>query len=148
MPAPRKKVRSSILIKCLVTAFPHINYVPSQCLASWVKMRSSLEVNRFTNKRHSTTIGTIGLPRLAGEVTWARFSDVYQKENRNKRSDHLATQETASYILFSAKPQTYKQNTYRKWSWKRFISSLSDYYRTVFSVLSRGNESLVIFTHG
>ena len=52
---------------CLVTAFPHINYVPSQCLASWVKMRSSIynEVDRFTNKHHSTTIGTIGLPRLA-----------------------------------------------------------------------------------
>ena len=31
-------MRSSILIKCLVTAFLHINYVPSQCLASWVKM--------------------------------------------------------------------------------------------------------------
>ena len=62
-----KKMRSFILIKCLVTAFPHINYVPSQCLASWVKMRSSIynEVDRFTNKRHSTTIGTIGLPRLA-----------------------------------------------------------------------------------
>ena len=57
---------SSILIKCLVTVFLHINYVPSQCLASWVKMRSSIynEVDRFTNKRHSTTIGTIGLPRL------------------------------------------------------------------------------------
>ena len=51
----------------LVIAFPHIDYVPSQCLASWVKMRSSIynEVDRFTNKRHSTTIGTIGLPRLA-----------------------------------------------------------------------------------
>ena len=58
---------SSILIKSLVTAFLHINYVPSQCLASWVKMRSSMysDVDRFTNKRHSTTIGTIGLPRLA-----------------------------------------------------------------------------------
>ena len=30
---------------------------------------------------------------------------------RNKRSDHLATRETASYILFSAKTQIYKQNT-------------------------------------
>ena len=41
--------------------------MPSQCLASWVKMRSSMynEVDRFTNERHSTTIGTIGLPRLA-----------------------------------------------------------------------------------
>ena len=60
---------SSILIKCLVTAFPHINYVPSQCVGSWVKMRSSIytynEMDRFTNERLSTTIGTIGLPRLA-----------------------------------------------------------------------------------
>ena len=55
----------------LVTAFPHINYVPSQCLASWVKMRSSIynEVDRFTNERHSTTIGTTDLLRLAREVT-------------------------------------------------------------------------------
>ena len=30
---------------------------------------------------------------------------------RNKRSDHLATRETASYILFSAKTRIYKQNT-------------------------------------
>ena len=41
--------------------------------------------------------------------------------------------ETASYILFSAKTQIYKQNTYTKWSWKVFISILSDYYRTAFS---------------
>ena len=27
------------------------------------------EVDRFTNERHSTTIGTIGLPRLARELT-------------------------------------------------------------------------------
>ena len=38
--------------------------------------------------------------------------------------------------------------THTKGSRKRLISSLSDYYRTVFSHLSRGNESLVIFTHG
>ena len=62
---------SSILIKCLVTAFLRINYVPSQCLAGWVKMRSSIyiEVDRFTNERLSTSIGTIVLPRLAHEVT-------------------------------------------------------------------------------
>ena len=67
MTSPRKEVRLSILIKCLVTAFQHINYVPSQSLVSWVKMRSSVynEVDRFNNKRHSTTVGTIGLPRLA-----------------------------------------------------------------------------------
>ena len=67
MTSPRQEVRPSILIECLVTAFLHFNYVPSQCLASWVKMRSSIynEVDRFNNKRHSTTVGTIDLPRLA-----------------------------------------------------------------------------------
>ena len=71
MTSPRKDVSSTILIKCLVTAFLHINYVPSQCLASWVKMRSSIynEVDRFTNERLSTSIETIGLPQLAREVT-------------------------------------------------------------------------------
>ena len=35
------------------------------------KVPSSIynEVDRFTNERHSTTIGIIGLPRLAREVT-------------------------------------------------------------------------------
>ena len=58
---------SPIVITWGKSAFLHTNYVPSQCLSSWVKMRSSIynEVDRFTNKRHSTTIGTIGLPRLA-----------------------------------------------------------------------------------
>ena len=32
---------------------------------------------------------------------------------------------------------------YTKWSWKLFISILSDYYITVFSVLSRENEKLL-----
>ena len=45
-------------------------------------------------------------------------------------------------ILFSAK---YKQNThtYTKWSRKLSISVFSDYYKTVFSCLSRGNEKLL-----
>ena len=62
--------------------------------------------DRFTNERHSTSIGTIGLPRLA------RFSDRLLKENRNKRSDHLARRETVSYILFSAKTQIYINKTH------------------------------------
>ena len=37
-------------------AFLHTNEVPSSIYN---------EVDRFTNERHSTTIGTIGLPRLA-----------------------------------------------------------------------------------
>ena len=39
--------------------FLHTNEVPSQCLCC-ILIR-----NRFTNERHSTSIGTIGLPRLA-----------------------------------------------------------------------------------
>ena len=34
MKSPRKEVRPSILIKRPVTAFLHINYVPTQCLAT------------------------------------------------------------------------------------------------------------------
>ena len=49
-------MRSSILIKCLVSVFLHINYVPSSIYN---------EVDRFTNERLSTSIETIGLPRLA-----------------------------------------------------------------------------------
>ena len=65
-----KKMRSSILIKCLVSVFPHINYVPSQCLASRVKMPSCILIRyKFTNERLSTSIETIGLPELAREVT-------------------------------------------------------------------------------
>ena len=63
MTSPRKEVPSSILIKCLVTAFPHTNLdflhtneVPSSIYN---------EVDRFTYERHSTTIGTTGLPTLA-----------------------------------------------------------------------------------
>ena len=51
-----KKMRSSILIKCLVSVFLHINYVPSSIYN---------EVGRFTNERLSTSIEAIGLPRRA-----------------------------------------------------------------------------------
>ena len=66
--------------------------------------------------RSSVLIKCLGLPVKSFEPG---FQTVYWKENRNKRSDHLATRETASYILFRAKTQIYKQNTYRKWSWKQ-----------------------------
>ena len=49
-------MRSSILIKCLVSVFLRINYVPSFMYN---------EVDRFTNERLSTSIETIGFPRLA-----------------------------------------------------------------------------------
>ena len=49
--------------------------------------------------------------------------------------------ETAHFILFSAKTQIYKQNTHiRKVELKLFFSSLFDYYKTVFSFLSQGND--------
>ena len=53
-------------------------------------------------------------------------------------------------LWFSAKTRIYKQNTrtYTQSGAENSISSLPDYYRTVFSVLSCGNESLVIFKHG
>ena len=72
------------------------------------------KVDRFTNKHLSTTIETIGFT-LACPVS--NLSPVFGPSiKRNKRSNHLATRETASYILFSAKTQIYKQNTYRNWS--------------------------------
>ena len=53
--------------------------------------------------------------------------------------------ETAYVFLLSAKTWTFKQttHTYTKWSRKISISILSDYYKTVFSYLSRGNENLL-----
>ena len=52
-----KKLRFSILIKCLVSVFLHINYVPSSIYNV---------VDRFTkNEGLSTSIGTIALPRRA-----------------------------------------------------------------------------------
>ena len=55
--------------KCLVTAFPHTNL--DFLHANEVPSSIYNEVDRFTNERHSrsTTIGTIGLPRLSREVT-------------------------------------------------------------------------------
>ena len=40
-------------------------------ITSGKKVSSSIynEQDRFTNERHATTIGTIGLPRLARKVT-------------------------------------------------------------------------------
>ena len=35
-------------------------------------------------------------------------------------------------------------HTYTTWSWKLIISVLTDYYKTVFSVLSRGNKRLIV----
>ena len=64
--------------------------------------------------------------RLASACRWSNLSSVFRPSTKWKigirESDYLATRETASYILFSAKTQTYKQNTYRKWSWKIFVS--------------------------
>ena len=70
---------------------------------------------RFTNELLSTSIETIDLSRLANEVTWARYTDRLLKAYRNERSDHVATRETASYILFSAKTRINKtKQTYTK----------------------------------
>ena len=68
MTSPRKDVSSTILIKCLVTAFLHINYVPSQFLASGVKMPSCILIRyRFTNERLSTSTETMACLDLPGK---------------------------------------------------------------------------------
>ena len=85
--------------------------------------------------------------RLALAYPLSNLSPVYQNVHKKENwSVHLATRETASYILFSAKTQVYKQNKYtytQSGGKKSLFQILSDYYRTVFSVLSRGNEKLL-----
>ena len=56
------------------------------------------------------------LPNFVTHGTPLRALRARESSARNKRSDRLATREKASHILFSAKTQIYKQNTYRKWS--------------------------------
>ena len=58
------------------------------------------------------------LPNFVTHGAPLRALRARESSARNKRSDRLATREKASYILFSAKTQIYKQNTYRVWSWK------------------------------
>ena len=94
-------MRSSILIKCLVSVFLLINYVPSSIYN---------EVDRFTNERLSTSIETIGLPRLA----WAlltligscRIYSVFQiKAGRFRKRylscDHFAKEKVLYYHQYS-----------------------------------------------
>ena len=52
------------------------------------------------------------MPRLARQVTRAWFERLLKGKNRNKRSDHLATRETAYYILFGAKTRIYINKTH------------------------------------
>ena len=61
--------------------------------------------------------------RLASASPLSKLSPVFRPSIKRKigireakRSDHLARRETASYILFSAKTQICKQNTYRELS--------------------------------
>ena len=70
---------------------------------------------------------------------------VYIKKNRNKRSDHLATRETA-YVFYSALKigylyiHIYKQNTHtHKVSLKTFYFNF-DYYKIVFPSVANVNE--------
>ena len=51
-----ESMTSSIVITQRKSAFLHTNYVPSSIYN---------EVNKFSNERLSTTIGTVGMPRLA-----------------------------------------------------------------------------------
>ena len=51
--------KSGFPLLICISVFLHTNFLTSCILIRY----------RFTNERHSTTIGTIGLPRLAREVT-------------------------------------------------------------------------------
>ena len=78
------------------------------------------------------------MPRLARQVTRAWFERLLKGKNRNKRSDHLATRQTAYYILFSAKTRIQINKTHTQ---SRTENSLFQ---------SRGNEKLLLsqrFTH-
>ena len=104
-------MRSSILIKCLVSVFLLINYVPSSIYN---------EVDRFTNELLSTSIETIGLPRLA----WAlltligscRIYSVFQIKAGRFRKRYLSCNRFAkekvllSPIFLKTLLQTYKSN--------------------------------------
>ena len=108
----QKKMRSSILTRCLVSVFPHINYVPSSIY---------IEMDRFTNERLSIeTIETIGLPRLARvlltligsckiysvfQIKAARFQKRYLSCNRFAKEIVLL-----SPIFFKTFIQTCKSN--------------------------------------
>ena len=75
--------------------------MPSKCLASWVEMRSSIynEVDRFTNERHSTTIATIGWPRLARALlTLIGSCRIYYVFNIKARSPFALLRKTQSKI--------------------------------------------------
>ena len=53
--------------------------------------------------------------RLASAGPLSNLSPVFGPSiKRNKSSDHLATRETASYVLFSAKTQIYKLEQIQK----------------------------------
>ena len=75
------------------------------------------------------------MPRLARQVTRAWFERLLKGKNRNKRSDHLATRETASYILFSAKTRIYKQNT-RTYTQSGAENSLFQFCLTITELFS------------
>ena len=75
-------MRSSILIKC----FP-------QYIIKWIVVSFHIEEHNRNN-------------RVAYTCPLSNFSLVFGpsiEKNTNKRSDHLATRETAYYVLFSAK---------------------------------------------
>ena len=54
-------------------------------------------------------------------------------------SDHLATRDTV-YVFYLVIKIGCIDKTQTKWSLKLFISILTDYYKTLLSVLSRGND--------
>ena len=55
-------------------------------------------------------------------------------------SDHLTTRET-TYVFYLVLKIGCIDKTHTKWSLKLFISILTDYYKTLLSVLSRGTTN-------
>ena len=93
------------------------------------------EVDRFTNERLSTTIGAIGLPRLARSLltligSW-RIYYVFKIKARLPFNVLFLKVQFALMRLW-LKNSFNKKSCITAMGWKLFISILSDYYKTVF----------------
>ena len=97
------------------------------------------------------SIGTIGLLRLARQVTWDRFTGTSIKMKIGAISPSNARNGLCPLIssYLALKTRIYQQNI-QKVGLKTLYFNLAEYYRTVSSYLSRGNERLLKsqrFTH-
>ena len=114
-----ESMTSPLFITQEKSVFLHTNLVPSSILIRWFTNEGlppyiiKWIVVSFHMEKHNRN------NRLAQACPLSTLSPVFgssiKKKNTNKRSDHLAMRETVHFILFSAKTQIYKQNTYRTW---------------------------------